>query len=51
MRLNADDCFDESTCPVMVAYLNQHKEGGLVYPNYVYVDQDDQFMGPETLKK
>lgn len=51
MRLDADDYLDESACLVMAGYLDQHPDIALVYPNYVYVDEQGVFLGLEHRKK
>ena len=51
MRLDADDYLDESACLVMAHYLDQHPDIALVYPNYVYIDEQGRFLGLEYRKK
>ncbi len=51
MRLDADDYLDESACLVMAEYLDRHPDIGLVYPNYIYVDEAGSVLGIEARKK
>jgi len=51
MRLDADDFLDESALLVLGDYLDRHPEVALVYPNYVYVDEDGMLLGLESRKK
>lgn len=51
MRLDADDYLDESALLTMAAYLDARPEAALVYPNYVYVDEDGTYLGIEQRKK
>ncbi len=51
MRLDADDYLDESALLVMVNFLQQHPDLALVYPNYVYVNEEGQFLAMEDRKR
>jgi glycosyltransferase involved in cell wall biosynthesis/CMP-N-acetylneuraminic acid synthetase len=51
LRLDADDYLDENALLVLATYLDNHPEVGLVYPNYVYVDELGRFLGLENRKK
>lgn len=51
MRLDADDYLDENALLVMAAYLDQNPDVALVYPNYIYVDENGVFLGIENRKK
>jgi glycosyltransferase involved in cell wall biosynthesis len=51
MRLDADDYLDEGALLVMCAYLDQHPDVGLVYPNYTYIDERGARLGVEDRKK
>jgi len=51
MRLDADDYLDESAVLVLSAYLDTHPEVGLVFPNYVYVDEHGDVLGVENRRK
>ncbi|MBK8066831.1 MAG: glycosyltransferase [Rhodanobacteraceae bacterium] len=50
MRLDADDYLDESALLVMVAYLDSHREVGLVFPNWTFVGESGEFLGIERRK-
>lgn len=51
MRLDADDFLDESALLVLADYLDRHGEVGLVYPNWIYVDESGQPLGVEMRKR
>lgn len=51
VRLDADDFFDESALLVLANYLDRHPEVGVVYPNFVYVDEWGTPLGLESRKK
>ncbi len=51
MRLDADDWLDESALLVMAQRLEEKGEVALVYPNYVYVDEQGRSLGVERRKK
>ena len=51
MRLDADDYLDENALLVLATYLDDHPDVGLVFPNYVYVDEHGDFLGVENRKK
>lgn len=51
VRLDADDYFDESALLVMAGYLDEHPEAGLVYPNWVYIGANGEFLGIENRKR
>lgn len=51
VRLDADDYFDESALLVMSDYLDKHPDVGLVYPNWIYIGEEGEFLGVETRKK
>jgi len=51
MRLNADDFLDESALLVMTAYLDQHPNIALVYPNYSYIDENGRMITQVTNSK
>lgn len=51
VRLDADDYFDENALLSLSHYLDQHQEVGLVFPNWVYVDEAGGFLGIERRKK
>lgn len=51
MRLDADDFLDENALLVLASYLDAHPDVALVYPNFVYVDKDGNFLGLENRKR
>ncbi len=51
IRLDADDFFDESALLVLADYLDRHPDVGVVYPNFVYVDEWGIPLGLENRKK
>jgi CMP-N-acetylneuraminic acid synthetase len=51
IRLDADDFLDESALLVLATYLDLHPDVGLVYPNYIYIDEQGKFLGIENRKK
>lgn len=51
IRLDADDYFDESALLVLSKYLDKNKDIGLVFPNWMFVDEDGNFLGVENRKK
>lgn len=51
IRLDADDYFDESALMVLAAYLDEHPDIALVYPNYIYVDEHRAILGVESRRK
>jgi len=51
MRLDADDYLDENALLVLATYLDRHPDVGLVYPNYVYVNEVGDVLGVENRKK
>lgn len=51
IRLDADDFLDESALLVMVAYLDTHREVGLVFPNWTFIGENGEFLGIERRKK
>ncbi|MEM0966813.1 MAG: glycosyltransferase family 2 protein [Verrucomicrobiota bacterium] len=50
MRLDADDFLDENALLVLSHYLERHPEVGLVFPNWVYIDEGGRFLGIERRK-
>ena len=51
IRLDADDFFDENALLVLASYLDNHRDIGLVFPNWIYVDENGSFLGIENRKK
>jgi len=51
IRLDADDYLDEAALLTMAAYLDKHQDIALVFPNYVYVDEDGTYLGVEQRKR
>jgi len=51
MRLDADDYLDESALLTLSGYLDNNPDVALVYPNYIYVDEDGAYLGIENRKK
>src|SRR5205085_2297669 len=51
IRLDADDYLDESALMVLSAYLDEHPDVALVYPNYIYVDEHRAILGVESRRK
>ena len=47
MRLDADDFLDASAIEKMTGVLETHPEIGLVFPDYYYIDEEDQIIGQE----
>jgi len=47
MRLDADDYLDDNALLVMAHHLEAHPEDALVYPSYVYVDEQGNHLGVE----
>ncbi|MGE9290690.1 MAG: glycosyltransferase family 2 protein [Puniceicoccales bacterium] len=50
IRLDADDYFDENALLTLSYYLDTHPEVGLVFPNWVYVNEAGEFLGIERRK-
>jgi len=50
MRLDADDYLDESALLTLSTFLDKHPKIGLVYPNYIYVDESG-VEAAKTLKR
>lgn len=51
MRLDADDFLDENALLVLATTLSQHPEVALVYPNFIYVDEQGNYLGVEHRKR
>ena len=51
MRLDADDYLDESALLVLASYLDRHRDVGLVFPNYTYINENGAILGVENRKK
>jgi CMP-N-acetylneuraminic acid synthetase len=51
IRLDADDYFDENALLVLSHYLDAHPEVALVYPNWIYIDEQGGHLGIERRKK
>jgi CMP-N-acetylneuraminic acid synthetase len=51
MRLDADDYLDESALLVMANYLDDHPAVALVYPNFIFVDEEGRVLGVESRKR
>lgn len=51
MRLDADDYLDESALLVLASYLDKHRDVGLVFPNYTYINEKGATLGVENRKK
>ena len=51
IRLDADDFLDESALLVLATFLDHHPDIGLVYPNYIYVDEQGGVLGLENRKR
>ena len=51
IRLDADDYFDDNALLVLSRFLDEHQDIGLVYPNWVYVDEDGGYLGLENRKR
>lgn len=47
MRVDADDWLDPSALLVLVDYLDRHRDAGLVYPNWTYVDAAGRTLATE----
>lgn len=50
MRLDADDYLDSNALLVLVHYLEENPDVGLVYPNWTYVGEEGEFLGIEKRK-
>lgn len=51
MRLDADDYLDESALLVLSRHLDRNPQVGLVYPNWIYVDESGTPIGVELRKR
>lgn len=51
VRLDADDYFADSALLAMATYLDRNSDIALVYPNYIYIDEDGSYLGTENRKK
>jgi CMP-N-acetylneuraminic acid synthetase len=51
MRLDPDDYLDENALLVLSNFLDVNPNVALVYPNYIYVDEDGRFLGIEQRKR
>ncbi|MEQ8667404.1 MAG: glycosyltransferase [Rhodospirillales bacterium] len=51
LRLDADDYLDESALLIMATYLERNNAIALVYPNYIYVEEDGTYIGVEQRKR
>lgn len=51
MRLDADDWLDENAFLVLSSHLDRHPEVGLVYPNWIYVDDAGNVIRLEYRKR
>lgn len=50
IRLDADDYLDENAFLVLSHYLDCHRNVGLVYPNWIYIDENGEPLGIERRK-
>lgn len=51
MRLDADDYLDENALLVLANWLDRNPDCALVYPNWVYVSEEGDFLGIENRKR
>jgi glycosyltransferase involved in cell wall biosynthesis len=51
LRLDADDYLDENALLVLSHYLEAHPDIGMVYSNWIFVDQEGRIMGLEQRKR
>jgi len=51
MRVDADDYLDESALLVLSDYLDRHPDIGLVYPNWIYINEAGEIIGVERRKR
>ncbi len=51
LRLDADDFLDENALMVLGGYLDAHPQADLVYPNFIYVNEEGETLGVENRKK
>lgn len=51
IRLDADDFLDENALLVLSSYLDRHPDVGLVYPNWIYVNEIGTILGVEIRKR
>lgn len=47
IRLDADDYLDESALLTMATFLDKNPNTALVFPNYIYIDEDGSYLGLE----
>ena len=50
VRLDAGDYLDENALLVLASYLDSNPDIALVYPNYVYVNEQGEILGVENRK-
>jgi len=51
MRLDGDDYLDENALLVMVSYMEENPDVGLVYPDYYLIDEHGEILSLERRKK
>jgi CMP-N-acetylneuraminic acid synthetase len=51
VRLDADDFFDESALLVLSDHLDRHPDVGIVYPNWVYINESGEILGVERRRR
>lgn len=50
IRLDADDYFDDSALLILANYMDNNPNKGLVFPNWIYIDEQGGFIGIENRK-
>lgn len=51
MRLDADDYLDENALLVLASWLDRNSDYALVFPNWIYVSEDGDFLGIENRRR
>ena len=51
IRLDADDYFDENALLVLSNYLDKNPDIALVFPNYIYINEEGEILDVEQRRK